>query len=50
MLRNRLPRHGQFGGKLCCGRRLTFGERLEHVPPVRVGERVEDAPGRVGHA
>ena len=50
MLRDRLPRDRQLGGEL--GRRcgLALGERLEHVAAVGIGERVEDAPRRVGHA
>ena len=50
MLCDRLARDRQLGGEL--GRRcgLALGERLEHVAAVGIGERIEDAPRRVGHA
>jgi len=50
MLRDRLPRDRQLGGELGRRRGLAFGERLEHVAAVGIGERVEDAPRRVVHA
>jgi hypothetical protein len=50
MLRDGLPCHRQLGREL--GRRggLAFRESFEHVAAVRIGESVEDAPGRVAHA
>src|SRR6476619_3942482 len=49
MLRHRLTRYRELGRELGRRGRLARRERLEHVTAVGVGERIEHAPGRVGH-
>jgi hypothetical protein len=50
VLRDRLARDVELGGELGRRRRAAVGERFDDVAPIRISERVEYAPGRVGHA
>jgi hypothetical protein len=49
MLGDGLPRNRELGRELRRRRGVARGERLQHVAPVRIRQRVEDAPGRVAH-
>jgi hypothetical protein len=50
VLRDGLPRDGQFRRELRRRRGFARGECLDDEASIRIGERVEDAPGGVGHA